>query len=276
MNEPSTNGLATIESTAARYDIRFHDARDHILRQILSTGDFYEGPMLRALLPLLKQDDFIIDAGANVGNHSLFFAGEAGCRVLAIEPVNLTHDLLVQNIGHNGLENFIFARRFGLGASNGLAVVEHFDNNNLGSARLDMSLDGEVVVRTLDSLPEVQTNEVALIKIDVEGMEIDVLAGSREIIVRDSPLIVCECQTTDEFIEVSGALSKYGYAPTECFNATPTYLFMHQSWRGDTDYSKLDFLADALFRSSVARQKFQHDISILRRQVNKLEAGQEL
>lgn len=274
MNHSLSKEVDQVKTAVGRYVLRFHDERDHIYGQVKSTRDFYESAMLKALLPLLAQGDFVVDVGANVGNHAVFFAGEAKCRVLAIEPVAVTHELLVKNIESNGLEESIYPREFGLGDSSGFARAEQIDNTNLGATQLSASDSrDDIVVRRMDSLPEILVNNVRLIKVDVEGMEVEVLRGAHGVIVRDLPFIVCECQTEADFRVVFEHLSSYGYMPLDCFNATPTYLFVPQEWKAGNSYTRVDYVADAVFRSSVQRQRLQHELALLRRQVARLEIG---
>ena len=67
---------------------------------------------------------------------------------------------------------------------------------------------------------------IVLIKIDVEGFELEIINGAQKILERQSPVIFAELATEIEFKSVSNELSKYGYT-TDCINyaGTPTYLF---------------------------------------------------
>ena len=74
---------------------------------------------------------------------------------------------------------------------------------------------------TLDSF---QLDDVAVIKIDIEGMEVAALRGMTDTLTRCRPHIFIEAHTEDELIEQESALNPLGYARTErVWNASPTY-----------------------------------------------------
>lgn len=204
--------------------------RDHLFRQMSYSGEFYEAALLKAVSPFLAPGEFVVDVGANIGTHSVFWAGENLCKVLSFEPVKVSYDLLVENVRRNGLEHVVFPRNFGIGSLDTSAMIGDIDDGNLGATKIVIGGSGQIAVRKLDNLPEIRSNKVCLIKIDVEGMEIDVLEGATEMIERDRPIIVCECQDDDSLSTVSGVLAEYGYDLLERFNSTPTYLFVESGW----------------------------------------------
>src|SRR5688572_21670039 len=62
-------------------------AGEHILRFVSKTGQFYEADLLETLDEWIDvRHHYVIDVGANIGNHTLFFAAVMGARVIAIEP----------------------------------------------------------------------------------------------------------------------------------------------------------------------------------------------
>ncbi|EXU80033.1 glycosyl transferase family 1 [Comamonas aquatica DA1877] len=93
----------------------------------------------------------------------------------------------------------------------------------MGAMSLETGL-GELKVVTLDSL-NIQ-RKPALIKIDVEGMELDVLLGGERLISESRPLIYVECLNQTEFRSVFNWLSERGYIYWDTFNASPTHLFL--------------------------------------------------
>jgi len=84
--------------------------QDHIGRQIAASG-YYEKIMLTFIRDNIERGTYV-DAGANIGNHSVYFAKECLCRVLAFEPDIENFRLLEENI--KGLD--IVANNVGLGA----------------------------------------------------------------------------------------------------------------------------------------------------------------
>lgn len=64
-----------------------------------------------------------------------------------------------------------------------------------------------------------------LIKIDVEGMEVDVLRGAIGTIERCSPKLLVEAATAQALQDVEAVLRPLGYRKIKVYNETPTYLF---------------------------------------------------
>jgi FkbM family methyltransferase len=120
-----------------------------------------------------------VDVGANVGNHTLWFAAVCGLNVVAFEPI--VHRELVANVELNRLVDRIRIEPVALGATGSKAA--HFGKGRLRTG------NGQIPVRTLDSY---QLDDVSVIKIDVEGMEPDVLRGGIETIHRCRPVIYAE------------------------------------------------------------------------------------
>ena len=131
----------------------------------------------------------IIDAGANIGNHSVYFARVCGARqIYAFEPMRETFKILSRNAEINAMDR-IQCHNFALGARLGRADLRQYSAANIGATRLESDEDGFYEVRPLDSL---QFTELNLIKMDVEGAQISVLDGARETLARHKPLIWIE------------------------------------------------------------------------------------
>lgn len=238
-----------------RYDnldftLEFHSNDDHIAKQVKLFNTFYEIDLLSAITPFLNNKDMVIDIGANVGNHSVFFAGVLGCNVVAFEPYGLSYELLVKNIHANELSSLISPRNCGLGEINSYANISFIDDKNLGATRLSVEQDGQIPIRSLDSYLNEFDSRAALIKIDVEGMELDVIRGALKLIESDHPIIICEAIEEEDFSNVNEELSRLGYSRTEIFNYSASHLFLPKKWSGNGSYSREDYLLDSLERTS--------------------------
>jgi FkbM family methyltransferase len=143
---------------------------------------------------LVGREDVVADAGAHVGYFTLVAAKYAR-RVLAVEPSPENFAQLERNIRLNpNLALRISALRLGLSHSPGEMTLytSRLEPHNT-SLRPDYVPDAvpvRVAVVTLDSL--LADTCAAFIKIDVEGAELDVLRGARQVIARDKPLVLCE------------------------------------------------------------------------------------
>jgi len=157
------------------------------------TGDYSPGE-LRLLEALLRPGDTVIDVGANVGIMSITFARRVGRtgRVVSLEPQRSLFQMLCANAVVNGLTN-IEAHWAGAGHGAGQMWIEPLDpaTRNYGGRRLraDHIVDAETTrVIALDSL---SLSSCQLLKIDVEGMEEEVLAGASRVLDLN-PIIYCE------------------------------------------------------------------------------------
>ncbi|WP_203323184.1 FkbM family methyltransferase [Pseudoxanthomonas beigongshangi] len=202
----------------------FSSREDHIAKSIIDGNAFYEEEMLLSLAALLAPGDLVVDAGANIGNHSIFFAKCVGCRVLAFEPIEETFNLLQKNIALNEVQHLVSPRKSGLGRASAKARVASFDPTNIGGTSLALGSDGEIDVVSIDELN--LEEKVSLLKVDVEGMDLDVLQGARKTLLKDRPWVVCEAATASQRMAISSFMAEMGYLPTACYNATDTYLFL--------------------------------------------------
>jgi FkbM family methyltransferase len=143
-----------------------------------------------------------LDVGANIGNHALYFSDHFR-QVVAFEPNPSTFQLLRINAG---LVGNVVCRNFGLSSADGQALLCP-DAANLGASmlRADGAAGVTVELRALDALTELTS--VRLVKIDVEGHELDVLRGGAGLLARERPIVVLEQRRSDFVDGRSPALS---------------------------------------------------------------------
>lgn len=151
----------------------------------------------------------VIDAGANIGTHSLVYAKTA-TRVLAFEPQFFVYKLLVMNTVFNQADN-VTPLWAALGAENGMVHIPSFSPDSdqfFGSANVG---EGDDIVQqhTIDSL---NLTRVSFMKVDVECAMLNVLAGARATILRDHPVLYVENNFGEQVNEVlTGWLREWGY-----------------------------------------------------------------
>lgn len=163
-------------------------------------GERFE-PNTVALLECLSGPDFrIIDIGANIGITGVLLAQLAPeGRVAAIEPVPTTYRLLETNVADSGHKN-IQTHNFALGKDDGEIVMQGNPDNLSGAFVSDIhSIDDhhhfkEVVkLHALDSVfGTLGLDRLDLIKIDVEGYELDVLEGGASVLAKYRPIVTLE------------------------------------------------------------------------------------
>ncbi len=137
---------------------------------------------------------WVIEAGANIGSHTVHMAqlvGDQG-RVYAFEPQRLPFQLLNGNLAINSITNTYTFQQC-LGDAVGTYVCPELDpnvKNNWGGAKMASKGKGtKVSCTTIDAL---KPKKCHFIKIDVEGMELDVLRGATETIMNHQPLLYFE------------------------------------------------------------------------------------
>ncbi len=146
---------------------------------------------------LLKPGSIVVDAGANFGAFTLFAGRLAeGGRVVAVEPVAETTEALRRTCDLNGLGNVTVVQAALSSAPGEMAIhaSPRYPAWATGAPELMAAKPGgKVMVRvtSIDALAqELVLPRVDLIKIDVEGMEREVLMGARETIQAHQPVIL--------------------------------------------------------------------------------------
>ena len=161
---------------------------DLIQFQILRNRSFFHLEsleMLRTWMPM--EGKRILDIGAYIGNHTLFFSKICGAaEVECFEPVRTSFRALEHNIRLNAVN--AKAHNFGLGAESSEAKAV-LNPTNVGGSSLQHSKGGGIKICALDDL---DIAPFAALKLDVEGMALEVLKGERRTISAHLPSIHVE------------------------------------------------------------------------------------
>ena len=156
----------------------------------------YERQELLFLKDFLPAGATVLDVGANVGNHTVFLGK---CRpdltLIPFEPEPNAVRLLTENILSNNLQN-VETDRLGFAVSNNHRPLNMQFRTSLSSTRCTAENEGiSVPCVSLHSILE--DRKVDLIKIDVEGMEVQVLEPVMEQIKRRGTHILMEVLESD-------------------------------------------------------------------------------
>jgi len=168
---------------------------------------------------------FVFDVGANIGIYSLLGAklvGQCGS-VHAFEPTPATFAQLVANVMLNGF-NWIHLNQKAVSEKSGTSLLYLYKQNPINSlARQDWVGQplGQIAIETVtldEYVSEQALPRVDLVKIDVEGAEILVLKGARQLLNGPNPpAVICEFsdKTTHGFgydaMELRQFLEDQGY-----------------------------------------------------------------
>lgn len=155
-------------------------------------GSFYEPEELEIIRRHYKDRSTFLDIGANVGNHTIFASKILkSCRVIPIEPNQKAIAVLKENILLNHCDN-VDTSFLGIALSDNKSRLNQIspDANNLGHTFYIRDAAGEISAVDGDEL--LLNVEVGFVKIDVEGMEIEILSGLRRTFQSHQPAIFVE------------------------------------------------------------------------------------
>lgn len=144
---------------------------------------------------ICKDGDIVIEVGANIGAHTLYLSKLVGNGyVFAFEPQRLVFQNLCANLAINSISN-VYAYQEAISDENGTIIIPECDftkNNNFGGINIENTKNGTTVNRQkLDNFLN-KIDRLKLLKIDVEGMEILVIKGAKELIDKFRPIIYVE------------------------------------------------------------------------------------
>lgn len=195
-----------------RHGIMLYSARDRYVGGSLDRyGEFSE---LEAQLftGLVRPGMLVVEVGSNIGAHTVHLAklvGENG-GVVAFEAQRVIFQMLCANLALNGIEN-TDAKCMAVGAAPGEIVVPRLDyrgDNNFGGIALGGD-DGDAV--EMIAIDNLLLPACHLMKIDVEGMEKQVLEGARQTIGRFRPYLYVEDDRIDKHAELITTLFDLEY-----------------------------------------------------------------
>jgi FkbM family methyltransferase len=189
-----------------------------------ATGNVYTGlhdfEDMSFVRHLLRDDDFFIDIGANVGVYTILAAG-AGARCIAVEPIPSTYDRLLDNVHLNRLNDRVTPMNIGLASKPGhLMFTSKLDTVNrvVSAGEPKYASTTTVPVETLDAVMDrMSERSPRCIKIDVEGFESDVLDGAAEVL-RDEGLWAV-------VLEINESAEAYGFDSEEVFRRMISFGF---------------------------------------------------
>jgi FkbM family methyltransferase len=206
--------------TETRFGRMFTLRGDTVVGRSLHAYGEFAGEEVDSILSLVRPGDHVVDAGANIGFHSLALARTVGPdgSVTAIEPQRFCFQLLCANLTVNQLTH-VLPIRAAMGDAPGLARIPRLDpeaRHNAGATKVlePGQTEGEtdeVAMITLDSL---RLQRCDLIKIDTEGFEDRVVAGGRDALRTLRPVLYVEVHDREKLKALVGLLRPLEYALT--------------------------------------------------------------
>tara|TARA_R110000868_G_scaffold123882_3_gene327768 strand:- start:278 stop:1063 length:786 start_codon:yes stop_codon:yes gene_type:complete len=198
-----------IKSTKTRYsnDFSFYETDQMIGHSLANYGE-YSQVEIEFLLSMLNKDSVVYDIGANIGYHTTAFASVAK-KVYAFEPHPKNYEMLEKNT--KDLDH-VYIGKYAVSNKRYTCYISDYDPKKLGNFGAVTLIDDATGIKTdaidLDTagldLPD-------LIKIDVEGAELQVLQGCQEIIKLKKPVIYYEAHESKNLKEIYQLLEPHGY-----------------------------------------------------------------
>jgi FkbM family methyltransferase len=185
-----------------------------------------EVPMQEALRRSLGAGGVLFDVGASIGFFSLLGArlvGPTGS-VVAFEPVPVQAEALRRNVAVNGwasIEVIEAAAASQTGAEilrlrQDAPVWSHLARYAPGAPGIDLAIEAVAID---DLVADGRVPAPSVVKLDVEGAELEVIEGMRQTLTRHRPILVCELHgTAPEFVD---AMTEAGYRVTNLDGPAP-------------------------------------------------------
>lgn len=180
----------------------------------IAAKGIYDPKMVNMIHRLVGHSDVVFDVGANCGSMTLPIVsrlGELGT-IVAVEPGPLLFSRLSNNIDLNKsrIKAQCHLLNIGLAKKEGAMYWEMDTGPNYGNASIvDYHTDVKVDVSTLGSVVKaLQLNKIDYIKIDVEGMEWEILNSSADLLSKFKPTLLFESWVSED---VSNCTTKNCY-----------------------------------------------------------------
>ena len=162
--------------------------KEQVFYKQLRNFDVEKEPDLKTLLQLSPQNTIALDIGANVGLYTKFLADHCS-KVISIEPVPFTFQILLKMVKRFDLKH-VETRQLAVSNHEGIAEMEVpviGGTQNYYRAQITVTDKSEssffkVQTITLDNLVKDFIPEIGIIKVDVEGHELEVLEGAENIL----------------------------------------------------------------------------------------------
>ncbi len=206
-----TSGFTAIKQ--CKHGLMMYNLNDLFVGRGLELYGEWCDAELAALGQMLRPGDVVLDVGANIGTHTLFFAQKVapGGVVYGFEPQRITYEYLCANLALNGLHNAI-PLQAAVGEAPGEITIPLLDQSkqqNFAALNVEGHAAGEAVrLMPIDALALKRCN---LIKIDVEGMERKVLKGAEKTIAACRPFLFVENNTREGAPETVQMLLDWDY-----------------------------------------------------------------
>lgn len=195
-----------LQTEPCRYGLMSFFRNDNTISRSLREYGEWAQAEIDLLGCLIDPGDTVLDIGAFVGTHTLAFARRVGDpgTVYAFEPQPVFFEILKKNISQNGLTN---VRLYDVAVSNERGLMELVakdasEPGNFGGTGIlgiDRTGGDTSAPKSIELLPidQLGIKSCALIKVDTQNMEIDVLKGALQTLRTTRPVVYAECNSLE-------------------------------------------------------------------------------
>jgi len=167
---------------------------------------------------LIKEGDIVVDAGASIGYYTLLAAKRVGKNgyVYAFEPYPPSFKRLMENIKLNNWKN-VHAYQLALSDSTKEEKFYVSKSGVVSGSSFALRRDSICITVKAKPLDDIIKANIDLVKIDVEGAELEVLKGMEKTLAKGKAKIICEVHPKDisllgyDISEITNLLRKHGY-----------------------------------------------------------------
>jgi FkbM family methyltransferase len=211
----------------------YSNLHDRILE--LDVNPVWEKMESKFIIDNVHENSVFIDIGANIGYFSLLAAHLKARKVLSLEPVPNTYQMLKKNISHNGFTDIIEPMNIALGDMDGIVKFTSAfgPKNHLQNDKYDVSRNTPLVdvrIAVLDNILKNREDikKIDFIKMDVEGGEYGALSGARVTLKTHKPMVLIEI--------AEHLLSRYNTTPQQIFSFMAELGYNFLCFKGDSIY----------------------------------------
>lgn len=205
---------------------------DYIFERIKESNNFYEETILSMFgLAMMGKKGYVIDAGANIGNHTIFVSKIVNRKTVSIEPSKKNVKYLKKNIKENNLERKVYVKSVAVSNKKRNYSTKKF-RGNAGKTQLIEDDNGKVESVTIDKVVNEKENfkeNVAGIKIDIEGMEREAIQGAKNTIRKYKPAIIIEDKESLVY-DIIENFPECGYKIKRPLPHSPTFLLYSNNY----------------------------------------------
>lgn len=197
-----------------RYGLVVYNKNDIYVGKAIERYGEYSESEAEIFRQLCSADDVVVEVGAHVGTHTMVLSrlvGESG-RVYAFEPQRILFQTLCANMALNSITN-VECFQAAVSSETGCVLIPDIRSDvefNFGGISVDNFEHGIKIPKvTLDQFLDL--GRLKLLKVDVEGMEFEVISGARRTIDRFKPVLYVENDRVEKSRDLINLIRSLGY-----------------------------------------------------------------